>query len=1574
MLDSLQQSSLKTLGNQASSYVKQGQIESAINLYEKALLDQPEQPEVLYNLGLLWQKQNQPTKAIEYYHRAVAYKPDWIEAQYRLALALHYQRQFEAATHRYRIVLDLDPEQADIHCNLGCLLAEQQRTEEAIQTFQAAIVHWPNNAKLHNNLAEIFFRQKDFDRAIAGYWKAVQLQPDLLDAHQNLGRAFQQQGLHDTALQCFRKVLQSQPDSISALSYYSWSLLQLGEISEALKFLQRSVALERSFIQSYQTEFADLKPETELDCARLKCIEFLQLLQQNYDESEIRPIFAQVNLHLGNAWDDYRNYQQAEIYYQTAVKIQPDFVPAHLKLARCFEQQYRFKEAVITYQNGLKIQPNSTEMQQGLESALAAQRQAEQGIQLKPKPLNIKLPQEILMRAPEHQCQGLDCPICLQKITSKFNPLHLGDGIYQITQDGAISIDYSQAPTLHIPQGQAWIVPHQNWWNICNAIAIIRPDHELVPEVSQFYPTPLPGCSNQQDFRQHQIFKHEELPSVEFLSGRVAVLSGLSGNVYFHWMIDVLPRIEILKQQGIDLEEIDWFVLNSARSRFQRETLERLGIPLDKVIENDLHPYIQADELIVPPFPATVGWPTPFTIAFHRRLFADTQSLALEDLPKRIYISRKGAKYRRILNESEVISELTNSGFVTVALEDFSVEYQAALFSQADIIVSAHGSGLTNLMHCHPGTVVIELMAPHYLRHYFWVISQHLQLQHYYLTGDTFTCYPLRQLIYRVPLTEDLRINLDSLRKLMQIVGIRPLQRVFPQSSPSAYSVMEPQTLTSTESQAVQYHRQAENLIRQGQLSEAQRACEQALIHQPDFAPACKTYGDIQQTIGQFEVAKQWYGRAIELQPDYVEAIANLGSLHARQKQWELAIAAYQKALEYRPNSAETYRNLARVWKRLDRPIEAADCLYEAHNLEPEGITANQYISLGQTLWKHGQVTKAVNCFQSALRLDPNLLEAQQYLDRQPQEIPTPATSAPTSVTNGKQNSPSNQVPVTIPKTVISETVLPKTVAPETDRIGISELSEPKLPLESIPRSTEVETESKTELKTEQGLQQPTELDSKLEKINLSLNQASQDLKQNAVDLASTNLTAPTLADAEVAYEQAEYERVIRFCEQMIQENSRNVSAYELLGKAQQQLDQLELSLATYQKVVELKPRDAIAHTNLGNLYAQLKQWKSAIRAYGEAIYLMPDLSVAHRNLAKVWQRVNRPVEAALSLYRALLTDPEQGKPADFLSLGNLLLNQGRIDKAESCYRQVIQLDPGCSDAYHNLGEIFSARGDWQRATAAYQRAIQLNPSAFESYNSLGKALASQERWDEVLECYRQALNLNPRVLMALQNLTKALVHKVKQLGQGDSDYQVWQLMSEYLPEQKSLSPSDLDQQQMLTPSSTEISVSLEQAEWLYTQNQYSACVAACQKLVRSQPKSFEPYLLLARSLAAQERLEEAQAAYQQAIHLKPHQEVLYLELGSLYRRQQNWNAAIACYRRAEMMYPNWVEVRQALGDLWFQQEQWEKAATYYRQVIERDRQRWDVHYKLVDSLQAQGLLEEAIVACREAETIALET
>jgi hypothetical protein len=91
------------------------------------------------------------------------------------------------------------------------------------------------------------------------------------------------------------------------------------------------------------------------------------------------------------------------------------------------------------------------------------------------------------------------------------------------------------------------------------------------------------------------------------------------------------------------------------------------------------------------------------------RFDAGSNSMLAYRTPRRIYISRAKTRMRRVINEGELQPILERNGFETIVLEDLSVAEQIAAFRTAEVIVSPHGAGLTNMIFSRPGIRILEI-------------------------------------------------------------------------------------------------------------------------------------------------------------------------------------------------------------------------------------------------------------------------------------------------------------------------------------------------------------------------------------------------------------------------------------------------------------------------------------------------------------------------------------------------------------------------------------------------------------------------------------------------------------------------------------------------------------------------------------------------------------------------------------------------------------------------------------------------------------------------------------------------
>ena len=208
------------------------------------------------------------------------------------------------------------------------------------------------------------------------------------------------------------------------------------------------------------------------------------------------------------------------------------------------------------------------------------------------------------------------------------------------------------------------------------------------------------------------------------IPGFTVLLSSAEPSNYGSWLFRVLPKIQTL--QRFNLDQNIKFLVWAGLPTF-REYLEVLGIPANRVILHDpTNVVYQLERLIVPSMR-------------NNQAFLDAESLALfsrmrtefggpQESGKRIYVSRLSQSQlgssRAMQNEAELIERLKGMAFHIVNPEKLSVREQVRVFSSASMVVGPSGSGMFNVVFCHPGTKVIDIESePHWIHAHLCLFS-----------------------------------------------------------------------------------------------------------------------------------------------------------------------------------------------------------------------------------------------------------------------------------------------------------------------------------------------------------------------------------------------------------------------------------------------------------------------------------------------------------------------------------------------------------------------------------------------------------------------------------------------------------------------------------------------------------------------------------------------------------------------------------------------------------------------------------------------------------------------------------
>lgn len=219
----------------------------------------------------------------------------------------------------------------------------------------------------------------------------------------------------------------------------------------------------------------------------------------------------------------------------------------------------------------------------------------------------------------------------------------------------------------------------------------------------------------------------------------ILLITPVPSTNYYHWIIDVLPRLLIIsKYRLIDFDE-RCLILHHSQRVYENETLESLGIQINKVIRIKPFEIIQVGDIIT----------TDFVLSFSGHIFPAWKKSLLDDFKHqiidhssdkpsgKIYLLRGKQRTRRLIGEQQLIFLLQKKGFLILDPQKMTLKEQGNALASAHIVVAPHGAALTNIIFCSEQTLILEIRSTHKPPEYFSEIAKT-----YNLRFDTFSVPP----------------------------------------------------------------------------------------------------------------------------------------------------------------------------------------------------------------------------------------------------------------------------------------------------------------------------------------------------------------------------------------------------------------------------------------------------------------------------------------------------------------------------------------------------------------------------------------------------------------------------------------------------------------------------------------------------------------------------------------------------------------------------------------------------------------------------------------------------------------
>jgi len=236
---------------------------------------------------------------------------------------------------------------------------------------------------------------------------------------------------------------------------------------------------------------------------------------------------------------------------------------------------------------------------------------------------------------------------------------------------------------------------------------------------------------------------------------------------YYHWMTEVAPKFVLFNEivrNGVILLPPD-------PPKFMLDSLELCGLEKFTIMKGNS--YVEEMVLIGN---GISGHPDP-DIIFKFRNFLINKVPSSGKVYEKVYISRRNAERRKVINDPEVIEYLRKEQFVCLDLENTSLSEQVDIFRSCKILISIHGAGLSNMMFMNEKGSVIEI----YPRNddsvtnpnpCFLTLSNSMKLSHYYLLSERGN-----KLISPNFHTDNVIIDINELGKTLNLVYSKTLEK-----------------------------------------------------------------------------------------------------------------------------------------------------------------------------------------------------------------------------------------------------------------------------------------------------------------------------------------------------------------------------------------------------------------------------------------------------------------------------------------------------------------------------------------------------------------------------------------------------------------------------------------------------------------------------------------------------------------------------------------------------------------------------------------------------------------------------
>jgi len=166
---------------------------------------------------------------------------------------------------------------------------------------------------------------------------------------------------------------------------------------------------------------------------------------------------------------------------------------------------------------------------------------------------------------------------------------------------------------------------------------------------------------------------------------------------------------------------------------------------------------------------------------------------------------------------------------------------------------------------------------------------------------------------------------------------------------------------------------------------------------------------------------------------------------------------------------------------------------------------------------------------------------------------------------------------------------------------------------------------------------------------------------------------------------------------------------YWMIGHLHLSIGKFEKAIETFEEAISLYPKLSHLRMGLGKVYHSNGNYTEAIKEYENALKLDKNLTDAHISMAEAYFDKEELNRSRMVIERIEKQEPHYLITCKIL-LGKISEKEGKIEKAEAHFKNVIELYPENPRGYMELIDFYGRNGKIKEAEELYEKVIDLVP------------------------------------------------------------------------------------------------------------------------------------------------------------------------------------------------------------------------------------------------------------------------